>query len=268
MTDSNSFSLGNTLFFGTYKLTNQEELNTALTNAINTNIKHFDFAELYKNQHMIGDFFHKVFKTSELKRQDIWFTSKVSFRSIPKGEESIRKSIEKTFSDLKTDYIDLMLIHAPTKNNVLCWNILNEYKQSGNIKNIGISNFNFTELNKFCNEISNPQDIFCNQIEFNPFLNRTELINICKEKNIKLISYGTLYKSNYFIDSLQEKYNRTSKQILIQFAIQKGFNPIIMAIDKNYIEEDFNYEAFEIEQSDYDKLDMFDENYSIYRRYL
>lgn len=258
----------NSLYFGSYKLTNPEELNIALSNAVNAGVTHYDFAELYKNQDMIGDFFQKIFQNSDKKRSDFWFTSKVSFRSIPKGEESIRKSIEKTFSDLKLDYIDLMLIHAPTKNNILCWNILNEYKHLGKIKNIGISNFNVTELEKFCNEISNPENIFCNQIEFNPFLNRTELINLCKQKNIKLSCYGTLYKSNDFIDSLQEKYNKTTKQILIQFAIQKGFNPIIMAINKNHIEEDFNYKPFQIEHNDYDKMDLFDENYSMYKRYL
>jgi len=255
-------------FFGTYKLTNQDELYTALTNAINAGITHFDFAELYKNQEMIGDFFENLFKTSNKTRNDFWFTSKVSFRIIPKGEDAIRKSIEKTFSDLKTDYIDLMLIHAPTKNNVLCWNILNEYKQIGKIKNIGISNFNLSELTKFCNEITNPEDIYCNQIEFNPFLNRTELINLCKDKKIKLSCYGTLYKSNDFIDSLQEKYNKTTKQILIQFAKQKGFSPIIMAIDKYHIDEDFNFKPFQIEQNDYDKMDLLDENYSLYKRYL
>lgn len=255
-------------YFGTYKLTSQEDLIKALSNALESNIRSFDFAELYKNQDMIGDFFHKVFSNTSLKREDLWFTSKVSFRTIPKGEEAIRKSIEKTFSDLKTDYIDLMLIHAPTKNNVLCWSILNEYKQLGKIKNIGISNFNFTELTKFCNEIANPEDIYCNQIEFNPFLNRTELINLCKDKYIKLTCYGTLYKSNDFIDSLQEKYNKTTKQILIQFAKQKGFEPIIMAIDKNHIDEDFNFKSFQIEQDDFDKMNALDENYSLYKRYL
>ena len=258
----------NSLYFGSYKLTNPDELNTALSNAVTAGIRYFDFAELYKNQSMIGEFFENLFNTTDKKRSDFWFTSKVSFRSIPKGEDSIRKSIEKTFSDLKLDYIDLMLIHAPTKNNKLCWDILNEYKNLGKIKNIGISNFNVSELEKFCNEIANPQDIFCNQIEFNPFLNRTELINLCKQKDIKLSCYGTLYKSNNFIDLLQDKYNKTTKQILIQFAIQKGFNPIIMAIDKNHIEEDFNYKPFQIEHDDYDKMDLLDENYSLYKRYL
>lgn len=257
-------NLNDNIFFGTYKLTDKDDLYKALNNAIKSNIHYFDLAELYKNQHLIGEYF----KENNINRQDIWITSKVSFRVIPKGEEAIRKSIEKTLSDLQTDYVDLMLIHAPTKNNVLCWNILREYKKSGKIKHIGISNFNVSELEKFCSEINNPEDIYCNQIEFNPFLNRSELIILCKEKNIRLTCYGTLYKSNDFIDSLQDKYNRTTKQILIQFAKQKGFNPIVMAIDKAHIIEDFNYDRFVIDKEDYDKMDLLNENYSMYKRYL
>ena len=74
--------------------------------------------------------------------------------------------------------------------------------------------------------------------------------------NIKLINYGTLYKSNDFIDSLQNKYNKTPKQILIQFAKQSGFSPVIMALDKDHIEEDFNYKPFDIDLDDFNKMNM------------
>ena len=160
-----------------------------------------------------------------------------------------------------------MLIHAPTKNNVICWNILQEYKKKGKIRHMGISNFNVTELEKFCNEIDNPEDIYCNQIEFNPFLNRSELINRCTQKNIKLVCYGTFYKSNNFIDSLVEKYNKTARQILIRFAIQHGFSPLIMAIEKAHLVEDLDVD-FVIEDSDYAMMNTFDENFSLYKRYL
>jgi diketogulonate reductase-like aldo/keto reductase len=254
----------NSIFYGSYKLLEKDVLYKAFRNAYDAGIRHFDLAELYKNQNIIGDFFQE----NNIEREEIWLTSKVSFRSIPKGEDSIRKSIDKTFLDLKVEYIDLMLIHAPTKNNKLCWDILNEYKKSKKIRYIGVSNFNVIELEKFCKDITNPEEIYCNQIEFNPFLNRSELINICKNKNIKLSCYGTLYKTNDFIDSLQEKYKKTTKQLLIQFVIQKGFHPIIMAIDKEHIDEDFKYESFYIDKEDFNKIDMFDENYSLYKRYL
>jgi len=251
------------MFFGTYKLTEETKLVQSLKNAYDTGYRYFDCAELYKNQHMIGEFFQQ----NKISRDTIWITSKVSFRVIPKGENAIRESIEKTFNDLQTDYIDLMLIHAPTKNNVLCWNILQEYKNSGKIRYIGISNFNVQELVKFCNEIRNPEDIFCNQLEFNPFLNRTELVSLCKQKNIKLSCYGTLYKSNDYIDSLCAKYDKSTKQILIKFALQSEFNPIIMAMEKEHLMEDKDVD-FELDETDFIKMNTFDENYSMYKRYL
>ena len=253
----------NSIFFGTYKLTEETQLMSSLKNAYDSGYRYFDCAELYKNQNIIGKFFQQ----NKIDRKSIWLTSKVSFRVIPKGEQAIRQSIEKTLNDLQTDYIDLMLIHAPTKNNVLCWNILNEYKNIGKFRYIGISNFNVSELTQFCNQIANPEDIFCNQIEFNPFLNRTELVSLCKQKNIKLCCYGTLYKSNDFIDSLCAKYDKSTKQILIKFALQNGFNPIIMAMEKEHLMENKDVD-FDLDDTDFMKMNTFDENYSMYKRYL
>jgi len=253
----------NTIFVGTYKLKEKETLYKALKNAYELGYRYFDLAELYKNQDLVGDFFEEY----KINRKEIWITSKISFRIIPKGEKAIEESIKKIFSDLKTDYIDLMLIHAPTENNVLCWNILQKYKKNGKIRYIGISNFNEKELVKFCSEISNPEDIYCNQIEFNPFLNRRELIDICNLRKIKLFSYGTFYKSNDFIDSLQEKYKKTFRQILIRFSIQKGIIPIIMAIEREHIYENKDIN-FTLDKDDYNKINMLNENYSMYKRYI
>ena len=91
---------------------------------------------------------------------------------------------------------------------------------------------------------------------------------MCQDKNIKLSCYGTLYKTNDFIDSLQAKYNRNSKQILIQYAKQVGFNPIIMAQTDEHIIQDFCYDKFIIDSDDMQKLNSFNEDYSQYKRYL
>jgi glycerol 2-dehydrogenase (NADP+) len=152
--------------FGTYKLTNKLEFSTALENALSVGYRAFDCAELYKNQHMIGDFFRE----KKVDRSKIWITSKLSFRVIPKGEKRIRESIEATIKEF--EYIDLLLIHAPpekekehktkndsllvhgpaekedkTKNDVIAWEIMCEYKALGFIKHVGISNYNVIELN-------------------------------------------------------------------------------------------------------------------------
>ena len=252
-----------TLYFGTYKLLDEDILYTTLKIAYNTGYRHFDCAELYKNQHMIGNFF----KTNNIPRESYWLTSKLSFRVIPKGEEAMRKSIDKTFIDLSTNYIDLMLIHSPCKLDTLAWTILTEYKNSGRIKNIGISNYNVENLNHFINYVNNPADIYCNQIEFNPFLNRSDLLKLCFDNNIKVVSYGNLYKSNELIDSIASKLKQTKEQILLKYAIQKNLSIITTATNKEYIEMNYNLD-FIIDEKDINKIDQFNENFSMYKRFL
>ena len=122
--------------------------------------RHFDLAELYKNQKDVGDFL------KDKKREDIYLTSKISFNTIKKGKSYIIESIENTLKDLGITYIDLMLIHAPCENDVECWNILTSYKERGIIKNIGVSNYNLDRLKKFIDKVQY-KEIYCNQIEYN-----------------------------------------------------------------------------------------------------
>ena len=253
------------VYFGTYKLTDETKLAKCLATAFNAGYRKFDCAELYKNQHLIGNFVRRV------GRINIWLTSKVSFRTIPKGEAKIRESIEKTIKDLNAYYIDLMLIHAPNErdmeNDLLTWKILNEYKHKGLIINIGISNYNLENLQEFIESIPNPEDIYCNQIEFNPFLNRKDLIDYCKMKNIKIIAYGNLYYTNDYIDNLALRMKKTKQQILAKYAIQKGFDVILMAEDPEHIWGNSGLD-FNISESDMAIMETFNDGRSMYKRYL
>lgn len=282
----------NHIYFGTYTITDETLLLNSLEAAYKDGYRRIDTATLYKNQHIIGKFLNtpekKIntntntntnntldIKSVLTKRDTLWITSKVSFRVMPKGELAIRKSIDKTLSDLQTHYIDLMLIHAPEKNDILTWKILCDYKEKGLIRHIGLSNYNLVKLKEFIKSIDNPEELYCNQIEFNPFLNRKELIDYCKSLHIKVVTYGNLYYSNYIIDAIAEKMNKTKEQILLRFSIQKGLDIVIMASEEKYIkmniELDFTIseeDMAEIEELGYSGSDGIDTSKSKYKRFL
>jgi len=276
------------IYFGTYKLTNEETLLNSLENVYKYGYTKIDTATLYKNQHIIGKFLNtpdnKVnttyittdsqidLKISLTKRDKFWITSKVSFRIMPKGESEIRKSIDKTLSDLQTHYIDLMIIHSPEKNDILTWKILCDYKEKGLIRNIGLSNYNLEKLKTFIKHIDNPENIYCNQIEFNPFLNRKDLIDYCQSLNIKVITYGNLYYTNYIIDAIADKMNKTKEQICARFAIQKGLDIILMADEEKHIKMNMELD-FVINEEDMNDIEDiskmgFDASKSKYKRFL
>jgi diketogulonate reductase-like aldo/keto reductase len=282
-----SNNIKNHIYFGTYTITDETLLLNSLETAYKYGYKKIDTASLYKNQHIIGKFItkpdsenkytkeHTELKSYLTKRDTLWITSKVSFRDMPKGDLEIRKSIDKTLSDLQTHYIDLMLIHAPEKNDILTWKILCDYKEKGLIRNIGLSNYNLVKLKEFIKNIDNPEEIYCNQIEFNPFLNRKELIDYCKSLNIKVVTYGNLYYSNYIIDAIAEKMNKTKEQILLRFAIQKGLDIIVMATEEKYIKMNSNLD-FDISEEDMNEIEEIGEVSSLgidivkskYKRFL
>ena len=250
---------------GTYTNNTKDGIYSALNSAIVENYPMIDTAELYKNHEFIGDFFSE----NDNYRKNVWITTKLSFRTIEKGNEKMKESIEKMFDDLNVDIIDLVLIHAPTKNNRIAWDLLRSYQDDHKIRKVGISNFNQKNLEEFIKEIG-PEEaskIYCNQIEANPFLNRPELYKLCKNNNIKMIAYGSLYKENEFIQNLAQKLNVSTKQLLLKWAQQTGFSVIPFATNHGYIKENINLD-FEISKEDFEILNTFNEGFSKYKRFL
>jgi 2,5-diketo-D-gluconate reductase A len=250
---------------GTYTNNTKEGIYDALEYAMNESYPMIDTAELYKNHKFIGDYFSEF----DDKRKNVWITTKLSFRTIERGEYKMRESMDKMFDDLNIDLIDLILIHAPTKNNKQAWDLLRSYQEDGKIKKVGISNFNENNLTNFITEIGQKEaeHIYCNQIEANPFLNRPNLYKLCNDNSIKMIAYGSLYKENDFIQNLAKKLNVTTKQILLKWAQQTGFSVIPFATNLGYIKENCKLD-FEISQEDFNILNTFNEGYSKYKRFI
>ena len=253
---------------GSYKVKPQDKIDTMLSYAFRTGYTMIDTAEIYRNQKYIGNFLKNH---PEIDRSKIWITSKVNFINVIKNDDiEIIKSINQTFIDLKTSYIDLYLIHCPIENmNIKIWEILRNLQKENKIRHIGVSNFTYEKLKNFIEEIGPTESkyIFCNQIEFNPFLNRKELINYCFENDIKIVAYGSLNKKNELIESIANKLNKTSEQVLLKWALQNNIHIIPMALDPRYINDNFSL-YFDIPEEDMDKMNNLNENYAVFAKYL
>jgi diketogulonate reductase-like aldo/keto reductase len=253
---------------GTYKVKPQEQMDNLLNSALRCGYKMIDTAEIYRNQKFIGEFFRKY---PEFDRTKLWITTKVSFDNVKnRNDEVIIKSINKTFIDLNTDYVDLYLIHCPIENkNVKVWNILRQYQKKGKIRHIGISNFTLDKLKVFMEEIGEEESkyIFCNQIEYNPFLNRKDLVEFCLKNNIKVVAYGCLYKNNEIIDAIATKINKTSEQVLLKWCLQNKVNIITTSDNHKYINDNICLD-FEIDKDDMETMNNLNDNFCIYTKYL
>ena len=250
--------------FGTYRL-NEKEINLSLETALSVGYKSIDTACLYKNETFIGNYITK----NEIPRNEIWLTSKLSPKIIPKSESEIIKSILSTLTELNTDYLDLYLIHAPIDAHIIkCWSILEQFKREGVFRNIGVSNFKITHLQKITDFSTTP--IFTNQIELSPFLTRTDLVTYMKEHNIPISAHSSLTKGEKLSDptlvQVAKTYRKTPAQILWNWGLQSNYNVLPRSSNPSHIRENINLN-FAICEEDMSILNNLNCNYQTHPQY-
>ncbi len=223
--------------FGTYRLLNNTEL--ALEKALLNNYRGIDTASLYKNEHLIG----KFLSTNQINRNELWITSKLNPKIMEENEDNIIKSINKTLSDLNTNYLDLFLIHCPKEEHIIkCWNIMEQYYNQGIFKNIGVSNFDIHHLLTITNFSKTP--IYTNQIELSPFLKRPIVCKYMDENNIKISAHSSLAKGEKMDDpiliKIANKYNKTPAQIMLKWARLNNYHIMPRSNNNNHIIDNIN----------------------------
>jgi diketogulonate reductase-like aldo/keto reductase len=229
---------------GTYHLQNYD----IIKQGYQLGYKHIDTAQLYKNENMIGEIIKDF-------RQDIFLTTKLHWKY--KKEEDIIKSIELSFKNLQTDYIDLFLLHNPTKYKITQYKCLEQFINSytNKIKNIGLSNFEINDIKDILHNCKIRP--ICNQIEITPFCNKTELINFCLNENIEIVAHSSLsdklFFENNLVKELSEKYKKNPSQILLKWSLQNNFKIIPKTNNIEHLKENINLD-FMISDFDIIKL--------------
>lgn len=164
---------------------------------------------------------------SDIPRNELFLCSKVWTSTIEKGERAIREQLNNTLTDLRTDYLDLYLIHWPVPiHHVSAYAILERLKAEGKVRNIGISNYSIEDYEELISS-----GIECkptvNQIEINPFLYRKNTISYFRNEGLVLQSYRSLCNGKLMTHptllNMASKYSCTVPQLLGRWCIQHDF---------------------------------------------
>jgi len=245
------------LGLGTWRLTGKDAIN-AVKWALEAGYRHIDTAALYNNENQVGI----AIKESDISREDIFITSKVWNRD--QGYQSTIKALDRSLKRLNTTYVDLYLIHWPLKNKrIETWKALEKIYKEGKARAIGVSNYWIHHLREILDSFTITPSI--NQFELNPFLNRKELINFCKENDISIEAYSPLThgkKIDYpLLEKIAKKYDKSVAQILIRWGLQHEFIEIPKSSKKNHIVQNSKVFDFELGKEDMYMLDKIDEKY-------
>lgn len=250
---------------GTYKMTDQNEVDNAIKAAYDAGYRHIDSAIMYENEAQIG---HAI-KNGNIPRNELFITTKVPHRQL--GYDKVYNFVLQSLKDFQTDYLDLVLIHWPEANSVKerqeSWQALEKLVNEGKIKSIGVSNFLIIHLKTILDICKIKPAV--NQIEIHPLFIDHETINYCEQQGILLQAYSSFARmddkliKNEVLVKLCEKYKKLPTQILVRWVIQHGWIVLPKSSKKERIEENINIDDFQLTEQEIKSLDDLNCGYKI-----
>jgi len=203
-------------------------------NAIEVGYRSIDTAAIYGNEVGVGEGIRQALTSTDLKREDLFITSKVWNDGLSYDETIV--AYEESLAKLGLDYLDLYLIHWPGENKYEeAWRALEDLYEQGKIKAIGVCNFHVSHLQNLL-KIARITPVI-NQVEFHPRLQQAELRSFCEEHNIQLEAWAPLMQGGLLedktISKIAEKYGKTNAQVILRWNIQNG----IITIPKSVRQE-------------------------------
>ncbi|MFH5831829.1 aldo/keto reductase [Halalkalibaculum sp. DA3122] len=238
---------------GTHKL-HDRECAKVVRMALDLGYRHIDTAQMYKNEREVGE----ALKISNVPRDDIFLTTKIWHTNL--DSEDVLQSTEQSLRNLDTPYVDLLLIHWPNDQYDLRKTIESMLilRDQGKAVNIGVSNFPLDLLKKVNDDIRAP--IFCNQVEYHPYLDQLDLLDYAIEKDILLTAYSPLAQGDVIQDEdliqMAKKYEKSPAQIALRWLIeQENVVAIPKASSREHLEANIDIFDFYLEDEDFDKID-------------
>lgn len=211
------------LGLGTFRLKDNVVIASVKT-ALELGYRTIDTAQIYDNEAAIG----QAIEESGIPRDALFITTKIWTENLSK--EKLIPSLIESLKKLRTEYVDLTLIHWPSPNDAVSvetfMQALLEAKEQGLTRQIGISNFTIPLMEKAIAAVG-AENIATNQIELSPYLQNRKVVSWAKEHGIHITSYMTLAYGKALKDDvivrIADKHNVTPAQIILAWALGEGF---------------------------------------------
>jgi 2,5-diketo-D-gluconate reductase A len=246
------------LGFGVFQI-DPRETAEAVREALRIGYRHIDTAEMYGNEREVGEAIRDV----GLDRSEVYVTSKLN-NGFHRPDDA-RAAFNRTLTELEFDYVDLFLIHWPLPtlfegDYVSTWKTLEEFKQDGRARSIGLSNFQVEHLERLAAETDTVPAV--NQIELHPYLQNEEVRRYNDAHGIATEAWSPIAQSEVLDDpvitAIAERVGRTPAQVVLRWHIQRGNIVFPKSVTPERIRENFQIFDFELEPSDIEEINGLD----------
>lgn len=236
------------LGFGVYQISDQEECQRCVCDALQTGYRLIDTAAAYMNEEAVGN----ALKRIGVARDEIFVTTKLWIQDA--GYQSTKEAFDRSLTKLQLDYLDLYLIHQPYGDVYGAWRAMEELYREGRVKAIGVSNFQSDRLMDLI--VHNEVVPAVNQIETHPFCQQIDAHKFLQDHKVQIESWGPFAegRNNLFDNdgllSIGKKHGKTIAQVVLRWLIQRGVVVIPKSVHKARIVENFQVFDFELADDD------------------
>ncbi len=249
------------LGYGVYQVSN-DECERCVLDALSVGYRAIDTAQAYGNEQAVGN----AVANCGISRDQIFITTKVWISNA--GYEKAKASIDLSLKNLKTDYIDLLLIHQPFGDYYGTYRAMEEAYKAGKLRAIGVSNFYPDRLIDLCQFVDITPAV--NQVETHVFQQQKIAHEYMKKYGVQHQSWGPFaegrkdFFSNPVLTEIGKKYSKSSAQVALCFLIQSDVVVIPKSTHKERMEQNIDVFDFTLDSNDMQAIQALDEGESLF----
>ena len=249
------------LGYGVYQV-DASETERCVADAISVGYRSIDTAQAYNNEEGVGAAVAK----SGVARSELFLTTKVWISNA--GYEKANASIDESLRKLKTDYVDLLLIHQPFSDYYGTYRAMEDAYRAGKARAIGVSNFYPDRLIDLCKFVEVPPAV--NQVENHVFQQQARAHQIMEKYGVQYESWGPFaegrrdFFNNPVLTETGAKYGKSSAQTALRFLLQSGVVVIPKSVRKERMIQNFDVFDFVLSEEDMAAIRKLDEGESLF----
>jgi 2,5-diketo-D-gluconate reductase A len=248
---------GNTipqLGFGVFQI-ERDQTAAAVRAALEVGYRHIDTAEMYGNEKQVG----QGIRDAGLDRSEVFITSKLN--NADHRPDDARRAFDATLRALKSDYVDLFLIHWPLPTRydgdfVSTWNVLEEFAKDGRARSIGVSNFQVAHLDRLAEGSQTVPGV--NQIEVHPYFTNEQVRAYDREHQIVTEAWSPIAQGKVLDDKLIAKiadtHHKTPAQVVLRWHVQRGDVVFPKSVHRDRMKSNFEIFDFSLGSDEMDAI--------------
>lgn len=241
------------------------QLKEIVSEGLKAGIRAFDTARDYGNESIVGKVIQECLNEQGLKREDVFITTKIGNSQQRQG--NIEEQIDMSLKNLRTDYVDLWLMHWPYPDYYVdTWHKMEKVYKSGKVRAIGMANY---RIRHFEHLFKAGVDVMphCVQFELHPMRTADDIVAYCRERNIAIQAYSPLCRmhkkivESSDIQDIANRHHKTVAQVVLRWHVQNEYVPVFKTTKPSRLKENIDVFDFELSGGEMRRIASLDEDY-------